>query len=36
MIGLRIFSRMKTRTFRTAVNAFLLLSGLSMAVTTLC
>jgi hypothetical protein len=36
MIGLRIFSRMKTRTFRTAVNAFLLISGLSMAVTTLC
>lgn len=36
MIGLRIFTRLKTRTFRTAVNTFLLVSGLSMAVTTLC
>lgn len=36
MIGLRIFARLKTQTFRIAVNAFLLFSGLSIAVTTLC
>jgi uncharacterized protein len=36
MIGMRIFGRLKTRTFRIAVNAFLLFSGLSLTLAAIC